>query len=294
MNAYAMPLTDNRCHSRLGLVLAALTVCMATANATAGPIPVGDALITVSYQTTNGVQSFSGSRDFSGVGPTDATNLSAAPNIRAFNSVNTFGRRTAVATNPTYAHVLGSNESLVAHAFFKIDNSGDYFPGLTNNGSITLNIENIQFAEPVTLNEETLMLHTRWNIQADQLPAPYIQIDDHHTRLSTFRDLDAFLASGAFGNLPTPNFILGNSAVDWTITGNGTNTLSLSATFPYSQLKNFEEMGQVVPDGMPAPQGFLEPFHFHIEYVVTPEPATLTLLGLVCCGLLRRRTPSNS
>lgn len=271
-----------------------LVVLAAAPAVSAGPVPIGDATVTVRYETASGVQQFSGSRDFNGSAPVDATVLGAAPNIKAFNAVNTFGRRTAVANNPSFAGVLGGNESLIAHAFFKIDNGAAYFPGLVNDGSITLDIADIQFAEPVTLDEETLMLHVRWNDQADQLLSPYIQIDDHHTRLSTFRDLDAFLASGAFGNFPTPNYVLGNPAIQWQVTGNGTSTLGVRVTFPYSVLKNLEETGQAVPSGLPAPQGFLEPFHFHIEYVVVPEPSTLMLMGAAGCLLIRRRKSRRS
>ncbi len=270
--------------------VAAGTLGAAVPVAQARPIPINESQVAISYQTGGGGGAvFSGMRGFDGIAPVDATVLGGAPNVKEFNSVNTFGRRTALANNPVYAGVLGANESLISHAFFKINNNADFFPGLTADGSITLSVTNIQFAGPVTLNEQTLLMHVKWNDQNKLLTSPYIQIDDHHTQSSTFRDFDGFLSSGFFGNFPSPNYILGNDAIIWTITGNGTDTLGVIATFPYSLLKNLEETGQTVPDGLPAPQGFLEPFHFHIEYVVTPEPGTLLLLGCAGIGLLRRR-----
>jgi len=255
-------------------------------------------MITVSYPTTTGPNaSYSGTRDFSGSGPTDATVLGGAPNIRAFNSagdsLGVFGRRTAgvLLNNPAHAHVIQPGESLITHAFFKTDNNGAYFPDLPEGANLTVSVSNIRFAEPVHVVEESLMLHVKWNDQADTLTSPYFQVDDHHTFSDTFRDFDDFREAGLFANLPTPNYVLGNDLIGWTISGDGTDTLSLEAVIPYDVFRNLEETdpSQPVPPGLPAPQGFLEPFHFHIEYLVVPEPATLLLLLPGAFVLVRRR-----
>jgi len=39
-----------------------------------------------------------------------------------------------------------------------------------------------------------------------------------------------------------------------------------------------------------APQGFLEPFHFHFEYAVSPEPGTLGLIAMGMMLMGRRMT----
>jgi hypothetical protein len=61
---------------------------------------------------------------------------------------------------------------------------------------------------------------------------------------------------------------------------------------PYERLRHFEDVGQEVPEDLPAPFGFLEPFHFHVEFVVSsvPEPgAAVLLLGGSFYALRRRR-----
>jgi len=279
-------------------ISAAAAWLSAVSVAQAGPVPIENAVLTVSYMTGDGqTASFAGSRDFTGAGPTDATVLGGAPNIRAFNSagdsLGVFGRRAAgvLLSNPVHDHVILPGESLITHAFFKTDNGGAYFPDLTTGGSVTVSVANIKFAEPVHVVLNSLMLHVKWNDQADTLPSPYFQVDDHHTYAETFRDFDDFRQAGLFANFPTPNYVLGNNLIGWTISGDGTDTLSIEAVIPYEVFRNLEETdpGRAVPPGLPAPQGFLEPFHFHIEYLVVPEPATIIL---VCAGglmVLQRR-----
>jgi len=271
----------------------ALSLC--ATGAWAGPVPLGTDTITVSYPTAAGIVSYSGSRDYNGTSVSDATPLGAAPNIRAFNSygntLGVFGRRTdpALLTNPAHQHVLQPGESLMTHAFFKSDNNGDFFPGLVQGGSVTIRVDNMQFDQPVHVLEDTLLFHVKWNDQADGL---YYTWDDHHTFTDPFRDFQDFRQVGLFTTYPTDNFILGDDQISWSITGQGTDTLGFQAVIPYDAFRNFEETMpyQNVPDGLPAPQGFLEPFHFHLEYVVVPEPGTLALLGVgIGVGLWRRR-----
>ena len=83
-----------------------------------------------------------------------------------------------------------------------------------------------------------------------------------------------------------PNYVLGASGLDVAVHGNGTNQLDLTVSFPYGILRNLEETGQDVPDHLRAPQGFLEPWHFHLEYVV-PEPATLAMVLPGICLVFR-------
>lgn len=271
---------------------------LCTAGAWAGPVPIGTDTITVSYPTDAGIVSYSGSRDYNGTSVGDATPLGAAPNIRTFNSygntLGVFGRRTApvLLTNPAHQHVLGPDESLMTHAFFKIDNNGDFFSGLIDGGSVTIRVDNIRFDQPVHVLDDTRLFHVKWNDQADELPSPYISLDDHRTPADNFRDFQDFRQVGLFTTFPTDNFILGDDQISWTITGEGTDTLGFQTVIPYDAFRNFEETMpyQSVPDGLPQPQGFLEPFHFHLEYVVVPEPGTLALLGAgIGFGLWRRR-----
>ncbi len=291
---------------------AALTLLAAFAGQTviAQPIPVGTSTITMTYETTAGEVSFSGDRDYlpGAGGPSDATALGDAPNIRAFNSVNSFGRRAFLAnSNPVFAGVLRDDESLIAHAFFKnvpTDIGEDFFPDLVTGGSLTVTVGPINFAEPVRIDPTTVMLHALWSAnQADQLPLLYINLHNHHTESTAFREFDDFINGGVFSNFPVANYVLGDLAV--TVGGNGTTSLNLSITIPYTMLENLEETGQVVPPGLPAPQGFLEPFHFHIEYTVAPTPlagvpaasfwSTMALIAIVAAGAtisLRRARPA--
>lgn len=258
------------------LVAATTLVGLLTVSAFAQrPLPEGTSRVTVSYETNAGPVSFSGDRDFLGnaMGPGNATVLDPNSNIRTFNSVNSFGRRTFLAnSNPAFADVLAVDESLIAHALFKIDIGVAFFPGLVNDGLVTIRIDDIQFDQPVTVDRDTIMLHTLWNTQADQLNPPYINLHNHYTRTTQFRDLDDFLAGGVFANFPTPNFSLAVLAP--VVTGQGTDTISITAQVPYGLLKHLEDVGQAVPGGLPAPQGFLEPFHFHVEYAVAASTAS--------------------
>ncbi|MEK6677329.1 MAG: PEP-CTERM sorting domain-containing protein [Planctomycetota bacterium] len=245
----------------------------------ASPIPIGTSMTTVTYTTDQEVVSFTGSRDFNGQVPTNATVLGAAPNIKTFNSANGFGRRTALANNVNFAHVIGPNETLIAHPFFKSDNGADYFPGIREDSDITVNVGPIRFSEPVSVVSSTFLMHTLWvDDQADMLPHRYHHLHNQHTQTNPFRDLSDFVHGDVFADFPKPDFVLGD--ITPTFNGNGTDLLTMSVTFPYDMLRSIEETGHIAPPpGLPAPHGFLEPFHFHFEYVVVPEPATLLLLS---------------
>lgn len=259
-----------------------LTAGFAIVDAQAGPIPTGTATTTISYQTANGLVSVSGQRDYRGTGPTDASVLVGAENIKIFNSFNEFGRR------PLVLGAVGPNESYIAHAFYKADNNAEYFPGLVEGGDIHVQFENIQFDGPVTVDESTILFHALFSAdQVDQLDDFYIHVQNHHTAVAAFRELEGFFTAGVFNHLPISTVILAD--IDPIITGNGTDTIGIELTFPYAMLRNFEETGQTVPGFLPAPQGFLEPFHFHLEYVVVPEPGSLALLLIGMAAIVRRR-----
>ncbi len=256
---------------------------------TAQPIPTGSSTVTVSYETAQGEVSFSGERAYlpDAAGPTDATSLGAAPNIRAFNATNSFGRRTTLAnSNPQFQHVLDEDETLITHAFFKNipTQLGEvYFPDLVPDGLVTITIGPIEFATPVEVDRETLMLHALWNgDQVDQLPLFYINLHNHHTAENVFRDMEDFINGGVFSDFPVANYVLGD--VSPVISGSGTNTLHLTFTFPYAILENLEEAGQTVPGNLPAPQGFLEPFHIHVEYVVREAAVEVDAVPLASFG----------
>jgi len=253
---------------------------------------------TVSYMTHHGPVSFSGQRDYSGTGPGSATPLGSAPNVAAFNSVNSFGRRTLV--DSAFPNVIRDNESLVTNAFFKINNNGDYFPELEHHGDVTIKIENMTFSEPVTVLQNTFMFHTFWlSSQVDLLlPDTYLNIHNHHTAAMNFRDLHEFESSGVFahgGGHGHGGENAGFGDVHPLITGDGTagSPLSIELTVPYHLFANFEQMDQVAPPGLPDPQGFLEPFHFHLEYVVVPEPATIGLVAVTSLFMVLRRRRSS-
>lgn len=257
-------------------VLSSATALAIATGASAGPAPIASSHVTVSYKTT--ATELSGDRDFAGGVP--GTPLDAPfTNVRAMNSINDFGRRTALLSNPSFADALGPDESLISHAFFKKLPEGfgleDFFPNLDftseETSRITVRVDAIHFDEPVDVRMNTVMLHVKWNDQVAQLSKPYVGLDDHFTVTPVFRDQNHFEAAGIFASFPAPNFVINSPDVDIVFGGLGTDTLSLEVSFPYRLLKNLEEMGQnTPPPALPAPQGFLEPFHFHIEYVVAP------------------------
>jgi len=253
---------------------------MAARIARAMPVPMGSGTTSVTYQTSAGPVTFSGSRDFGGTTPSDATNLGSSPNIRTFSST-VFGWRTRVAnTHPDYAHIQRPNETVISHAFYKINNAGDYFPGIVEGSDVTFAFEDVHFSEPVFLVEDTFLVHTLWTAsQVDELDHPYHHLHNLHTDGTSYRDLDTYLASGFFSDFPESNYVL-NDVMPPTFTGLGTDTIGLSVTIPYELLRALEEEGlHGPPPGLPAPHGFLEPFHIHLEYTLVPEPGTLLLLA---------------
>lgn len=273
----------------VGVVIA--LVCRSTA-AQAGPMPVGTSTTTLSYETNFGeTLTASSDHDYSGVGLGDADILGSARNIRTFNSANNFGRRMFVAnTGPQYADVLGPNESLISHAFFKLENGNPFFPTVVDNGILSVEISGIEFDQPVTVDPNTIMFHTLYlSQQVEQLGDPYVQLHNHFTSESTFRDMTDFEETNVFTNFPASNVVLDSDQFDVVVDGNGTNTLDITLTFEYDILRHLEETGQAPPPLLPAPQGFLEPFHYHLEYVVTPEPATFLLLIPGALAIVRRR-----
>jgi len=276
------------------VVVAVVVSCVALPVLADRPLPISSGDITLSYSTDVANLSFEGTRPFltDATGPGNSTHLDDAPNIAAFNSVNSFGRRTAVFNaGPQYAHVLPDNESLISHAFFKLvpaQLANDFFPGIVQDGDITITVENMQFDRPVDVEMDTFMLHALWNGgQADMVVPFYNDIHNHHTASQSFRDQSDFEDTAIIRTVP-PNTDYGT--VTPVFTGNGTDTLNLSITFPYSMLQHLEHDGNFVPDPLPDPQGFLEPFHFHLEYAVSPEPGSLALLMAGTVILWRRRS----
>ncbi len=270
------------------LTTIAVFLALTPTATTAVPIPIGEADVTFSYMTTSGLRILEGQYDYSGEGPADVVPLDGDPNLGYFNSVNTFGRRILV------DGAVYEDESLLTHSFFKAPgHADDFFADIVEGAWLTLEVQNIHFAEPVLLQEDTVMLHKNWDAdQVDQLPDFYINVHNHDTGTGPFRDFEDFFPL-VFMDFPI-NFELGalsgDSAIE--IFGQGTDTLGFRITFPYDRFRHFEDVDQEVPPGLPAPFGYLEPFHFHLEFVVAPipEPATaLILLGGLLHGLRRRR-----
>jgi len=295
-----------------------MTICavfvgalMAVPAKAAKPTTMGSNTIRIEYETTGGPANFMQTLGYGGATPQDAVNLDAATNVGAFNSVNDFGRRTAVL--PGNSSVSGENESLVTHAFFKVDGnqqfdpSLDFFPEIDPESDITITVEDIQFDQPVSIVENSFLMHLFWNgLQVDSLglddqnqPRAYDNLHNHYIP-PDFRDLDEFIGTGRpFTNDPIPNFATFDQVtladLDPQFNMTGVDTFDLSFTFPYELLQHLQDDGMGVPQGsgLPAPGGFLEPFHFHLEYLVTPEPSALTLvaLGGLCATRRRRSAP---
>lgn len=114
------------------------------------------------------------------------------------------------------------------------------------------------------------MVHKMWDAdQVDWLYYFYINVHNHDTGTDPFRDFDDFFPL-VFMNLPSSNYDLGvlTGPRGIEVFGDGTDTLGFRITIPYQNLRHFEDVDQQVPVGLPAPFGFLEPFHFHVEFVV--------------------------
>lgn len=284
--------------STLAGVLVVLSVATWCPDALAvRPLPIGDSMVTLSYETAGGTASFLGNRNFlnNALGFDDASALGAATNVHMFNSINSFGRRTFLAnSNPAFAHVLGPDESLIAHAFFKnipAQLDDDFFPGILEGSDITIAVNNIHFAHPVSVVESTQLFHTL--LDSDQADEYGLHGGHHlghahnlHTKTNPFRDFTDFF-NGVFSDFPEPNYVLAD--VNPVVSGSGTDSLNFAVTLPYDLLRNLSDTGHgAPPPGFPAPHGFLEPFHFHFEYVVTPEPTAIVLLAAGACFVGKR------
>ncbi|MBI4718798.1 MAG: hypothetical protein HY763_13405 [Planctomycetes bacterium] len=282
---------------RSGLCTAVWGLLVAPQSASAGPLPVGNCTTTVAYITDAGPVSFSGDRDFSGIGPQSSQPLGAAPNVTTLNAVNLLGFRPRVDT--VFPEAIGDGESLLYHGIYKKPDAynGEFFPGLVVGGDLTITVSNIRFAEPVTVDESTFLFHTFYDAeQVDQLGAgAYEHLHNHHTATDPFRDEHHFASANVFdhGHHGAANTVLAD--VRPVIIGNGTDTIGFTLTVPYDLLKSLEQTTQPVPPGLPGPQGFLEPYHFHIEYVVAPEPASWLSLAVAALTLrLARRARRTS
>ncbi len=253
-----------------------------------GPTPVGEADVTFSYMTDAGPRILNSSVDYSGQTVNDIIPLGGDPNIGYFNSANSFGRRNLI------DGAVRENESLLTHALFKPpSHTTDLFPDIVDNGSVTLEVRNIHLTEPGFVQRDTVMLHKMWDAdQVDILPNFYVNIHNYDGGPDAVRDFDDFFPM-LFTDFPAPNYdmnaLSGSSEIE--IFGDGTDMLGFRITVPYDRFRNFEDVDQEVPAGLPAPFGFLEPFHFHVEFAVSnvPEPATAIMLLLGSTLVLSRR-----
>ncbi len=246
------------------------------------PQAVGNATVRVTYDTDSGERTWKGSFNFAGRGPMDALPLEGTDGkVGYMNSINIFGRR------PLVPQGLRDDESVIANAFFKETANNrrlqHYFEDIQSEETmITVEVSEMTFDTNVELQTDTLMLHILWDIdQMDQLPHPYHHAHNQHTAEDPFRDYAHFFPN-IFSDNPRNYTLAGLTEMGSVeVEGNGTNVLTLRVSFPYHIYKNLEEEhGQVVPEPLPAPFGFLEPWHFHLEYAVknvSLERCTYTL-----------------
>ncbi|GIK15738.1 MAG: hypothetical protein BroJett003_07020 [Planctomycetota bacterium] len=255
--------------TRRGIGAAGLAVVgfMQAAAMAHPPEPIGTANITMRWMTMHGHEEvLTDVRDFTGRDHEDAVPLDGDHHINCFFSVNSFGIRTDV------RGAIQEDESLIAHAFFKDhhDHSHDYFHMIESEDTrITIEITGIHFEHPVTVVRPTILLHKFWDAdQVDRLSNFYINLHNYGLSTDLWRDFGLFFPN-TFSDFPVPNYDLGEatSIGDVTVIGDGTNEISIIFSFPYSVFKHYEETGQDVPDGLPAPFGYLEPFHFHMEWI---------------------------
>jgi hypothetical protein len=270
------------------------------AGTTAFPVPLGSNLTTVSYDTASGPIGFDTTLGYHGPGASlnDIEYLPGSGTLGAFVAYNALGRRSLVVSQDPAAQA--PNETLMRHGVYKynannqIDAASDFFAGVNVEGNVTLTIENITFDRPVQVRENTLLLHALWDIeQMDQLGVDdqgqsraYNSAHNHHLA-DGFRNFGSFFLGGSpvFVNSP-PNYAL--SGITATVTHDAPNVIDVNISFPYRLLTHLEDDGLGIPIGveLPAPGGFLEPWHFHLEYLVVPEPSSLALL---LAGLLAVR-----
>lgn len=250
------------------IVCAVLFVLSPLAALAHAPEPIGTANITLRYLMADGEERvLTDVRDFSGRDHEDASPLDGDHHINCFFSVNAFGIR------PDVRGAIDHHEALLAFAFFKdhMDHSHDYFHDIASEDTIiTVEISDIHFAEPVTVVGSTGLMHRFWDAdQVDQLDDFYINLHGHGLSTDIWRDFNLFFPN-PFTNFPVPNYALGEmtTAMSVEVEGSGTEVVTLRFAFPYRLFKHYEEQGQMVPPGLPAPFGYLEPFHFHFEIAV--------------------------
>lgn len=260
----------------------------APAATAVGPIPIGEADVSLSYMTDSGLRVLSSSVDYSGKSSNDAIPLGGDARVGYFNSVNSFGRR------PLIDGAIRDDESLLTHSIFKPPaHDTNLFPDIVAGSSITLEVQNIHLTEPGFVQRDTVLMHKIWDAdQVDQLPNFYINLNDHDTGTDPFRDFADFFPL-VFTDFPVPNYDLAalSGPSELEVFGDGTDTLGFRITVPYDRFRNFEDVTQQVPPGLPAPFGFLEPFHFHVEFAVSsvPEPGAALMLLAGCPYVLRRK-----